>query len=209
MDKKKKTAIILIVIIVLAAAVYFGVTYFLDKDLEEQEKELEMLKQEQVETKSGKIIKTELCNFEDGEFFVKIPVEFANMSQELMAQKYPSGTLPSYAFTNEDGTVNVVLNVTGDSMKDEDIESFIKAVSAQAAGDPDKVKTSVYEKSGHKIGIVEMVTPAVDTDIYNKMAVFTVDGKMRIVSFNCTIQLQEEWQPVGEFIIDSLHFPAE
>ena len=206
---KKKTAIILIIIIVLSAGVYFGVTYFLDRDLEQQGKELEMLKQEQVETKSGQVIETELCNFEDGEFFVKIPSSFTQMTQEMMAQKYPSGNLPTYVFSNEDGTVNVVLNVTGDSMKDDDIEDFIKTVSAQVAGDSDKVKTSVYEKSGHKIGFVEMVTPAKDTDIYNRMAVFTVGGEMRIVSFNCTVQLQEEWQPVGEFIVESIHFPAE
>lgn len=123
MDKRKKTAVILIVVIVLAAAVYFGVQYFLDKDLQEQEKELEMLKQEQVETKSGEIIETELFNFENGEFFVKIPVNFTQMSQEMMSQKYPSGNLPSYVFTDDKGTVNVVLNVTGDSMKDEN--SFI------------------------------------------------------------------------------------
>ena len=45
-----------------------------------------------------------------------------------------------------------------------------------------------------------------DTDIYNHMIVFSVDDTLRIVSFNCTKELQENWKEVGEFIIKSLTF---
>lgn len=209
MDKKKKTAIILAVVIVAAAATYFGVTHFLNKDIEIQQKELDMLQQETVETKSGQVIETKLYEFENKEFFVKVPVDFTQMSQEVMAKKYPNGNPPSYAFTNENATINVVFSITEDSLPDDQIETLIETMADQLSVDDEKPKTSITKKSGHVIGTLEMITPAVDTNIYNKMAVFSIDGKMRVVSFNCTEELKDEWKPVGDFIIESLHFPVE
>ena len=210
MDKKKKAVIIVAVAAIAAVATYFGVTYFLDRDLEQQESELKKLEQETVETKSGQVVETELYNIADGEFYVKIPVDFTQMSQELLAKKYPAGNLPSYAFSNEDGTINVVFNVTEDSMTDEEIEPFIESMAnLSTTTDSTKPETSVSENSGHVIGSIKMTTPAADTDIYNNMIIFAVDGKLRIVSFNCTEELREEWENVGDFIIESLHFPVE
>ena len=33
---------------------------------------------------------------------------------------------------------------------------------------------------------------------------FSVDGKLRLVNFNCTEDLRTEWEEVGDFIINSL-----
>lgn len=58
--------------------------------------------------------------------------------------------------------------------------------------------------NGVKFVLYEFVSPAVDTNIYNHMAVSSVDGRLFIVTFNCVVRLRDEWEPIGKKIIQSI-----
>ena len=49
-----------------------------------------------------------------------------------------------------------------------------------------------------------MITAAVDTDIYNYMAIFEIAEELMILNFNCVYDLSEEWKLVGNFLIESI-----
>ena len=68
------------------------------------------------------------------------------------------------------------------------------------------ISTKDYKIDGYNIGQIKLITSAEDTDIYNNMIFFSYENKLIIITFNCTIDLQEEWQEVGDFLIDSLFF---
>ena len=53
---------------------------------------------------------------------------------------------------------------------------------------------------------MKLVSSAYDTNIYNNMLCFSYNGKLVIINFNCTVNLKDEWEKVGDFIIDSLFF---
>ena len=53
---------------------------------------------------------------------------------------------------------------------------------------------------------MKFISLASDTNIYNHIIAFSVDGKLRLVNFNCTEDLRPEWEKVGDFIINSLLF---
>ena len=207
--KKKITVIVGIVVVVLAVGGYFAVDYFTGRDLENQQQALENLAVNSVQTASGETVETELYNFGDGEFFLKIPKDFGQMSQELIDIKYPNGNPPQFVFTNEETTINVAVSLTENYMEPGQIEGYLAAMEEALGGSVEMLETGVTETAGRTIGEMEFVSAAVDTDIYNHMLVFSEGNQLRIVSFNCTEELRAEWQPVGSFIIDSLRFPAE
>lgn len=156
--------------------------------------------------KDGKVIKTEFYTFDNDNFYLKIPKEFDSMSSDLINVKYPKGNVPTYVLTNEETTINVVVNITQDNIKNESITPFLETMKQTLATSNEIIETNVYKKQNHNIGEIKFISKASDTDIYNHMIIFSVDGTLRIVSFNCTKDLMENWKSVGEFIIGSLSF---
>lgn len=128
------------------------------------------------------------------------------MSSDLVNVKYPNGNVPTYVLTNDETTINVVVNVTKDKMNNESITPFLETMKQTLATSSEIIESNVYEKENHYIGEIKFMSKAVDTDIYNHMIIFSVDDTLRIVSFNCTKELKDNWESVGEFVIDSLTF---
>ena len=53
---------------------------------------------------------------------------------------------------------------------------------------------------------MEFTTEGSDTEIYNHIITFSVNDKLRLVNFNCTKELSEEWKEISKFIIESIKF---
>jgi hypothetical protein len=47
-------------------------------------------------------------------------------------------------------------------------------------------------------------TPAVDTEVRNIMMATHLDGRMLLLSFNCTRALEPQWESIGQKIISSV-----
>lgn len=209
MKRRKLFLILGIALICLAVGGYFIISHVLKGDLQKQQQELDDLANMQAFTKSGEAVEMELFRFADGRFFLKIPAAFAPMEESLIAAKYPSGNAPTHVFTNEQTTINVALNITENNMPDDEIALYIKYMEQELEGSMEILSSGITEKAGRQIGQISFRSAAVDTDIYNHFLAFSDDGKLVLITFNCTVNLQDEWQPVGDFILQSLHFPAE
>lgn len=209
MKRKKLFLILCIVLVCLAAGGCFIVNHMLNPDLQKQQQESDELANMQAFTKSGEAVEMQLLSLKDGRFFLKIPGSFAPMEESLIAVKYPSGNAPTHVFTNEQTTINVALNITEDKIQDDEIGLYIKYLEQGLSENMEVLSSGVSEKAGRQIGEISFHSAAVDTDIYNHFLVFSDDGSLVLITFNCTVNLQDEWQPVGDFILQSLHFPAE
>ncbi len=209
MKRKKLFLILGITLVCLAVGGYFIVNHVLNQDLQKQQQELDELANMQAFTKSGKAVEMQLLSLKDGRFFLKIPSAFAPMEESLIAIKYPSGNAPTHVFTNERTTINVALNITEDKIQDDEIAQYIKYMEQGLSENMEVLSSGVSEKAGRQIGEISFRSAAVDTDIYNHFLAFSDDGNLVLITFNCTVNLQDEWQPVGDFILQSLYFPAE
>lgn len=207
--KKKVGITIAIIAVVIIVAISLGVQYVFRQATEELKQEEEKLNKLNIETKSGENVELEFANFENGEFYLKLPKNFKQMDQETINKKYNNGNPPSFAFMNDASTISIAVSVSDVEMKDEAIGPFVESMKKQLEANSEIIDTSVTEKDGHTIGQIKMLTEGVDTKIYNHMLMFSCNGKFRTVGFNCTKELQEEWQDVGAFIIDSLMFPVD
>ena len=157
-----------------------------------------------ITTNNGNNIETQYEMF-DG-FKIKIPSEFKIMSDEILNIKYPNGNAPSLVYTNDKTTINVVLVMNDVTMKNNQIEEYVKTMESTYKNYSKDVKLKFWERNNHKIGEMEFTTEGSDTEIYNHIITFSVNDKLRLVNFNCTKEQMNEWQKVSKFIMDSIMF---
>ena len=157
-----------------------------------------------ITTNNGNNIETQYEMF-DG-FKIKIPSEFKIMSDEILNVKYPNGNAPSLVYTNDKTTINVVLVMNDVTMKNNQIEEYVKTMESTYKNYSKDVKLKFWERNNHKIGEMEFTTEGSDTEIYNHIITFSVNDKLRLVNFNCTKEQISEWQEVSKFIVDSIMF---
>lgn len=156
--------------------------------------------------KDGKVIQLEEYNFDNDNFSLKVPLDFVSMDEDMISKKYPNENPPNYVLTNDRTTINIVVSATTNPLKNSQIKNYINLMKKQISSVYDSIDTRFFERDGHEIGEIIFISKAADTDIYNHMIVFSDNGLQRIVSFNCTKELQENWQEAGEYIINSLRF---
>lgn len=138
---------------------------------------------------------------------LKIPSEFDIMSEAMMMVKYPSANRPELVYTNDSGGINVALSLSGNPASQESIPDFADqfvGVFKNAYPSADWKGNGVKTINGRKVGYLELVTPALDTEIYNLMFFTDLDGQLLICTFNCVKQDLSEWQSAGKEIMNSL-----
>ena len=204
-EYKDKTKIlkILLVISVIIVIIESGIIV---KDIVSKENSniSEIENMLEITSNKGNIIQTQYENF--GDFSLKIPKDFKIMNDEMLKIKYSTGNLPSLVYTNERGTVNVALVMNDVVMKNTQIEEYTKLMESTYKEYSKNTKINFWERNNHKIGELEFITQAQDTEIYNHIIAFSADGKLRLVNFNCTKELSEEWKEISKFIIESIKF---
>ncbi len=206
MNNKKKLGITVAVIsVVFIVAVLLMVRTMASNHSEELEKESQKLSVSAIETKSGELIETEYTCFDENEFYIKVPTSFKQLDYETILQKY-NGDVPDIVFSNEQTTVNVAVSLTDNEMKDSGIGPYKSYIENLLEDSSEIIASDDYEVDGNHIGHIKVLTKAADTDVYNNMIFFSYNDKLVIITFNCTAQLKEEWEQVGDFIIESLFF---
>jgi hypothetical protein len=137
-----------------------------------------------------------------------LPGKFAHMSPDALELKYPTaGHRPTEVYTNKEGTINIALNHTSNKAMPKDLPAVRQAMEAQFNKAPfEFIKGEQKDLNGNQFVILEFVSTAVDTKIYNLMAMGSLEGRLLIVTFNCTVREQKEWAPVGRQIINSITF---
>lgn len=137
---------------------------------------------------------------------ILVPDNFAPMTEELMALKYPSEGRPSLVLTNETGGINLAFNHTASRATQNDMESYksyLEKTFKRTYSGSDWKGSGVKEINGRKFGYLEFVSQAIDTEIYNLMFFTDLDGKLLICSFNCTKKNIKQWEPIGKEIMNS------
>lgn len=153
---------------------------------------------------NGNKIKMQYENF--GGFSLKIPTNFKIMTDEMLKAKYPTKNPPSLVYTNKKGTINIALVMNDVAMKNTEIEEYTKQTESTYKEYTKELKVNFFERNNHKIGELEFISQASDTEIYNHIIIFSVDDKLRLINFNCTKELLKEYKDVSNFIINSIKF---
>lgn len=204
MEKKgKKGLIIFYVVCSIILITCFFVTRHFKKESEKLDEINEILDTLTIETTNGEVIETEYFTINE-EYLIKIPTNFERLSDESIAIKYPENDTDKIVYSNEDTTLNLVMEFSETKLSNEEVKNYIEDFTEDIKDDASDIKTEFFEREGYNFGIVSFISNAVDTDLYNRMMIFSIDGKLRVASFNSTIDLKDEYEPVANFITDSI-----
>jgi hypothetical protein len=138
---------------------------------------------------------------------ILLPKEFEIMSEEMLNIKYPSNRRPTLVYTNETGSVNVAFNHTASKATQQQLDAYknnFVSTFKNLYPSAEWKDSGVKEINGKKVGYIELVTPAVDTKIYNLMFFTDLDGRLLLCTFNCVEESQAEWNESAKKIMNSL-----
>ena len=202
-NKIVKIVLGIVFAIIITACIVIQVV--IKEDRKRLEKESQKYETLTTQTKSGEQIETNYMHIEENEFYVKIPTTFKQLDYETINKKY-NGDVPNVVFSNDETTINIAISITENEMKNYQIESYKEYMEKMLKSNSEIISSNYYKEGNHNIGQIKLMSNAVDTKIYNNMIFFSYNDKLVIIAFNCTEELKEEWQNVGDFITNSLFF---
>jgi hypothetical protein len=138
---------------------------------------------------------------------VLMPKSFKQMSDQELEIKYPrSGSLPQEAYSNESGTVSLAFNHTSNKLSPADLPDFRQSFARQFKGTLgiEFKGSSIKNINGRDFAILEFISPAMDTNIYNLMFLTSLDNRLLICTFNCVQSEMEKWKPTSQQILNSV-----
>lgn len=136
-------------------------------------------------------------------FYSLIPEPFEQMSEDVAKVKYPLESRPNMIYTNETGSINFAFSDTGYELQEKDIEEYLNVLLdtfKEISPTAQILNHHVDEHAGYKIGVIEMITKAVDTNIYNYMWYRVVDERLIISTFNCKEEDMDAWRDVAMYV---------
>lgn len=159
-----------------------------------------------IENGKGDKVESKYVSLEGYKYKVLVPTSFKELSAEEIAKDYGTTEAPERVYSNEENTVNVAFSKPNNTLKNDEIKEYLDAMKTILGTSMDVISADMVEKDGHNVGILKLVSELEDEKIYNQMAFFSYDDKLAIVTFNCRDNIRNEWEKVGNSIIDSLKF---
>lgn len=143
----------------------------------------------------------------DGKVELLLPSEWAPMTAELIAQKYPGKQRPAEVFSDSTTQVNLAFNHTANKITSLQVvaaqESLKRNLGFQMPN-AEWLDDGFVDRGPDTWGTLDFRSQAVDTKIRNSMMVTSLDDRMLIVSFNATAEMEPKWEPVRQAIMDSI-----
>lgn len=136
---------------------------------------------------------------------IKIPKGFKELSEQERNQKFPPGKVPSVAFTNETGDVNITLNHTPSPSNQEKLtfykNNFVKMFNAYGSKCYDSGIENIHNK---KVAFIKLEMKD-RGKIQNTTMFFTdLDETLLICTFYCPSNKIKEWEETADKIVHSL-----
>ncbi|MEO6632925.1 MAG: hypothetical protein ABIN13_14415, partial [Mucilaginibacter sp.] len=114
---------------------------------------------------------------------------------------------PSLVLTDENAEVNIVISLIPQPITPGQIGAFkdfqmssLKKMRPDAKWLEDGVKTI----NGKSVGYFKFISNAVDQTVFNYYFFTDMDGKVLLLSFNCTEKQLPKWKETAETIVSSL-----
>ncbi|MBE9397767.1 hypothetical protein IOQ59_10910 [Pontibacterium sp. N1Y112] len=139
-----------------------------------------------------------------------LPINFSRMSEYHLRIKYPGSRPPTEVYSISNGAVSIAFNYTRNAIQPSQIAEVHTLMSTSFRRRYPYArwfKSAVIEKFGTRVFVMELMTPAVDTDVHNIIYGIPLKGRLLLVSFNTTAEEAERWLDTGKRAFDTIQFP--
>lgn len=150
--------------------------------------------------------------FFNGRMKLYLPNDFTDMPEKTAKIKYPSSDRPQIIKSNEQGSVNITLNLIPNAVNDDQVEEIkdgikfiLKRLNPSYLFFEEGLEI-IGEKS---IGFFEFKSPALDVPLFNLMFFTVIETDIMHGVFNCSFEEYEPWRPVARQIMSSVRIMPE
>ena len=143
----------------------------------------------------------------DNKVEISLPKELSKMSDTMWSYKYHRLPRPALVMTDENGEINLLLNLTNQAATESQLSEYADLRVANLKKTRTDIKIldqGVKVVNGKKVGFIKFSSVAVDQNIFNYYFFTVLDGKIIFFTFNCIEKLQKTWESVAEDILNSL-----
>jgi hypothetical protein len=136
-----------------------------------------------------------------------VPTAFRPMPEEMLKLKYPMERRPTLVLSNEAGSVSLALKHTRNTLQDEQLAEAHRTFERMFRNlypSAHWYRSELITLNGRRFALLELRTPAIDTEIRNLMLMTSVDGRLLLISANMTKELEGEWLDVANRMIRSI-----
>ena len=151
-----------------------------------------------------KLVKTEIL---EKKLFVLLPHNFELLPDEILKMKYPTANRPKIVYSNKGGTINFAFNHTKNKVRLSQLSSFksyMEKTFSNMYPTAVWISKELKKVNGVNFGVLEFISPAMDTKIYNLMYYTSVNGRLLICSFNCLLKQKSEWEEIAKKMYQSI-----
>lgn len=141
-----------------------------------------------------------------------MPDEFELMDEELKKLIFPLSHPPKYVFASGDTQFQITLNPTQSIVPNDGISKFMdinKALLVKMGPQARILATATIKKDEKNIGIMEVVTQAVDMNVYNVMFYISINNKILMGSIICPAKCHDRMVSIAKEILDSIEVFGE
>lgn len=143
---------------------------------------------------------------------IYMPDAFFQFNNDLKNLLYPMGKNPKYVFGGEDITFQLAVDCTDNMVPDDGIPKFLpmaKKILETLGPKTRVIGTGNVIIDNRNVAIMEFVSRAVDTNVYNVMFYFSRNNHLMIGTVNFPSKHQKRFIKVAKEIIDSLKIIEE
>ena len=129
------------------------------------------------------------------------------MPKDILELKYPASRRPTEVLSDKTGGVTLAFNHTNNPMLPSQVSEAHVAISQMFHNmypSAKWIRDEVINQNGNAFMVMELITPAIDTQIHNIMYGTSVDGRFLLAAFNTTVEQSGKWLPIGKQIMGSL-----
>lgn len=159
-----------------------------------------------ISIEDGQTVKAKYVSPKDADYRLLIPTEFEALSDDAIKEEFGDDTTPEFVYQSKDKNANLTIARSEEKIANDQIEGYLNALKLAFSATAKNVTTDYYTVSDHNIGVVSFEATSDGEDTYSKVAVFSENGKLTLINFNCTKATKDQWQKTGEAIIKSLEF---
>jgi hypothetical protein len=142
-----------------------------------------------------------------GKVSLLLPQGFELMSEDMRRIKYPSEARPTIVYTNAATTINIAINHTSGAMPERSmpmLKGYLEGVLKAQYPTATWLRSESLSRGGRTLVYYDLRAPALDTTIRNIMFAASLEGRLLIITFNCTTAEENEWASIGQKIVESI-----
>lgn len=143
---------------------------------------------------------------------ILMPVTSYELDDEIKKVIYPMDTRPQYVFGNRSVNITVSFQHTVHKILKEQLEDFMTYSRKLLLSVGPKVmflKTNMLEKENDKIGVMEFVSSAMDTNVYNIQFYIPEDDGLLIGAINFPVKYKDRQMKIAQEMLQSVEIERE